>query len=105
VERHEAHAFLNNELPALHQALNDRQLHLERVSVDQGSPDAWSGTAAGGSGQQQSQNGSPQRSPYSFSGAHEQVSSALMNSTFADTTDVIDTRVTFDSDGRLSVRA
>jgi hypothetical protein len=73
--------------------------------VDQGSPLGWSGTAADGSGQQQSQNGSQQRSLYSGSAAREQASIALMNSTFADTTDVTDTRVAFDSAGRLSVRA
>jgi flagellar hook-length control protein FliK len=105
VERHETHAFLNNDLPALHQALNDRQLQLEKVSVDHGSAVGWSGAAAGGSGQQQSQNGSQQRSLYSGSAAREQASIALMNSTFADTTDTTDTRVAFDSDGRLSVRA
>jgi flagellar hook-length control protein FliK len=105
VERHEAHAFLNNDLPALHQALNDRQLRLEKVSVDQGSPLAWSGTAGDGSGQPQSQNGAQQRSLYSGSAAREQASSAALNSTFTDTTDATDARVTFDSNGRLSVRA
>ncbi len=104
VERHEAHAFLNNDLPALHQALNDRQLRLEKFSVDQGSP-LTSGAAADGSGQQQSQNGSQQRSLYSGSAAREQASIALMNSTFSDAADTTDTRVAFDSDGRLSVRA
>jgi flagellar hook-length control protein FliK len=104
VERHEARAFLNNDLPALHQALNDRQLFLEKVSVDQGSP-LTSGAAADGSGQQQSQNGSQQRSLYSGGVAREQASIALMNSTFSDAADTTDTRVAFDSDGRLSVRA
>jgi hypothetical protein len=104
VERHEAHAFLNNDLPALHQALSERQIRLEKISVDQGSPLA-SGTATDGSGQQQSQNGFQQRSLYSGGSARDQSSSALMNSTFTDTTDTTDIRVAFDSDGRLSVRA
>jgi flagellar hook-length control protein FliK len=104
VERRDAHAFLNDDLPALHQALSERQLRLESVSVTQGSPFAGSATADG-SGQQHSQSGPQQRSFYSGSAAREQTSNASVHSTFADTADATDTRIAFDSNGRLSVRA
>jgi flagellar hook-length control protein FliK len=101
VERHEAHAFLTSDLPALHQALNDRQLRPENISVSQGSFPSGGGISDGAA-RQHSQGGSPQRSFYSGGTPPAPFSGALDGSTFADATD---TRAAFDSNGRLSVRA
>jgi flagellar hook-length control protein FliK len=101
VERHDAHAFLTSDLPALHQALNDRQLRPENISVSQGSSHTGAGIGDG-TGRQHPQDRSPQRSFYSGGTPLAAFSGAQDGSMFADITD---TRTAFDSSGRLSVQA
>lgn len=99
VERHDAHALIASELPALHQALNDRQLRVADLSVFQGS--IHSGIASGnGQASQQRDTGSPR--------AARQEWAAESNSPlpdFSTATESGDAATLFDSNGRLSVRA
>jgi flagellar hook-length control protein FliK len=100
VERHEAHAALAGDLPALHQALSDRQLRLETLSLAQGSPHSGAGIGEG-SGRQQQQGPAAQRpgpsggAAASFLGAAETTAPPEESAT----------RTAFDSHGRLSVQA
>ncbi len=100
VERRDAHAVLSSDLPALHQALNDRQLRLEGISVSQAS---FAGGAAisDGTGRQHPQDGTPQR-PFAAGSRFAPVSKAPESLGF---TEPSDARTAFDSHGRLSVRA
>jgi flagellar hook-length control protein FliK len=99
VERHEAHAALASELPALHQALNERQLRLESVSVSQGSAHLGAGD---GAARQQPQGSGSQHSAYTG-----QAAAPLAGA--AETADLPDEpaqpNTAFDSQGRLSVQA
>ena len=100
VERHDVHTLLTNDLPTLHQALNDRQLRLENFSLFHGSSHSGAGIGDS-SGRQQSQDGTPQRSSHSSGTAAPFLGTAesIMNS------EASETRTAFDSNGRLSVQA
>lgn len=100
VERHDAHAMLANDLPSLHQALSDRQLRVENVTVFQGS--LHSGTAAGDSGGPgQQRDMTPQRlSHTNWTSAGSSTPTETVPSIEAPEAYTI-----FDSNGRLSVRA
>jgi flagellar hook-length control protein FliK len=95
VERHDTHAALSGDLPALHQALNERHLRLETFSLQQGLSADASGSNAY-AGRQQAQQGS----------SHPNASSGAPPLPFdtAETTPGA-SRTVFDSQGRLSVRA
>ena len=100
VERRDAHAVLSSDLPALHQALNDRQLRLEGISVSQAS--FAGGTAiSDGTGRQHPQDGTPQH-PFSAGSRFAPDSKAPES---LGSTEPSDARTAFDSHGRLSVRA
>jgi hypothetical protein len=99
VERHEAHAVLASELPALHQGLADRQLRIENITLFQGS----FGSAAAGDGGAASQQRDAAaqhstKSPWATSDSSgiPQVIPGVWTS---------ESRMIFDSNGRLSVRA
>jgi hypothetical protein len=99
VERHDAHTLLSSDLPTLHQALNDRQLRLESVSLFQGSLPG--GPEIGGEAlRDQQQRGAPQR-PWQGEAASapfpEGESMAVVESP--------ESHTAFDLHGRLSVRA
>jgi hypothetical protein len=101
VERHDAHAALANDLPALHQALSERQLRVENLSLQQGSAHAGPGIGDGAA-RHQNQGGTPSR-PSPFGGAGTGFLGAAQN---AGTTDTSPENYTaFDSNGRLSVQA
>jgi hypothetical protein len=101
VERHDAHVALTSDLPALHQALTERQLRVETVSLQQGSAHAGPGVGEGAA-RQQNQGGTPSR-PSPFGEAGTGFLGAAQN---AGTTDTSPENYTaFDSNGRLSVQA
>jgi hypothetical protein len=101
VERHDAHAALANDLPALHQALSERQLRVENVSLQQGS--AHGGPGIGdGAARQQHQGGPPAR-PSAFGGAAAGFSGAAQDAGTTETSP--ENHTSFDSNGRLSVQA
>jgi flagellar hook-length control protein FliK len=101
VERHDAHAALANDLPALHQALSERQLRVENVSLQQGS--AHAGPSLGdGAARQQHQGGTPPR-PSPFGSADTGFLGAAQNTGTAETS--AENYTAFDSNGRLSVQA
>jgi len=99
VERHDAHAMIASELPALHQALHDRQLRVGDLSVFQGS--VHSGGSSGDGRPSQHRQTASQRSA-APEWATEQ-SSALPE--IAAFSEGHDTGTPFDVNGRLSVRA
>jgi flagellar hook-length control protein FliK len=101
VERHDAHAALANDLPALHQALSERQLRVENVFLQQGSAHAGSGIGDGAARQQQ-QGGTPPR-PSASGGTAANFLGAAQNTAPAETS--TENYTAFDSNGRLSVQA
>jgi len=93
VEKKEAHAALAVELPALQQALSDKNLHVEHVWLTQS---ALSSTT-GDSGQKASPQQEHRQSQRGFHGQPD--SSPFVSPTF-----ISDTNSIFDSSGHLSVR-
>jgi flagellar hook-length control protein FliK len=100
IERHDAHALLSSDLPSLHQALSDRQLRVESVSLFQSSPHAGAGVGDG-AGRQQNPDGTPQRSSH----CGETVAPPWGATENTPASDASETRSAFDSNGRLSVQA
>jgi flagellar hook-length control protein FliK len=101
VEHHDVHAMLTSDLPALHQALAERQLRVENLSVNQSYFSADAGIGGSKSGQQQPQDGA---APGAIPAGETQTRfSAEMN--FPGNADSSESRGAFDSQGRLSVRA
>ena len=100
VERHDAHAALASDLPALHQALNERQLRVQNLALFQGSPLAGSGIGDG-TGRQQNQDAASARPAPSGSAAAPFLGAADGTGDF----EAPETRTAFDSNGRLSVQA
>lgn len=100
VEHHDLHAMLSNDLPALHQALSERQLRVANLSVHQAFSSGDAGIG-GGKGQQHPQDGTAQRAT-PFMQSSPEFSAPLNFSTSADSSE---SRDAFDSQGRLSVRA
>ncbi len=100
VERHDAHAALTSDLPALHQALSERQLCLENVSLQQGSAHGGPGIGDGAARQQQGGT-SPRPSP--SGGAAAGFLGAAQNTGAAEASP--ENYTAFDSNGRLSVQA
>jgi flagellar hook-length control protein FliK len=100
VERPGAHAALASDLPALRQALSERQLRVENLALFQGSPQAGAGIG-GGTGRQQHQDGASARpapaasAPTPFAGAADGPGDF----------EAPETRTAFDTNGRLSVQA
>lgn len=99
VERHDAHAAISSDLPALHQALHDRQLRLGDVSVVQGS--LHSGASAGDGRPSQHRESTSQR-PTAPGWTAAQNSTMPEIAAFTESQDA---GQLFDSNGRLSVRA
>jgi len=99
VERHDAHAMIASELPALHQALNDRQLRVGDLSVFQGSVHSDGGT---GDGRPSQQREAAQQSPATTTWAAEENSTLPEIAALSESSD---SGTLFDSNGRLSVRA
>lgn len=100
VEHHDLHAMLSNDLPALHQALSERQLRVTNLSVHQAFSSGDAGIG-GGKGQQQPQDGTAQRAT-PFMQSSPEFSAPL---SFSTSPDPSESRGAFDSQGRLSVRA
>jgi flagellar hook-length control protein FliK len=103
VERREAHAALSGDLPALHQALSQRQLRLDNISLSQGSPPSGAGIGQGeGSGRQQHGAASRQSAdagPAAPLGEHlAEIEGPAAGLAF-------EAPSAFDSQGRLSVQA
>jgi len=98
VEKRDAHAALAVELPALRQALSEKHLSVEQVSLVQGSL-----TAPGGDrgSQPQQQNGGRG----SQSGPSTQERARESSQTFSGPQTTFETNGIFDSQGRLSVLA
>ena len=99
VERHDAHAAIASELPALHQALHERQLRVGDVSVFQG-PINSGGAAADGRASQHRESASQR--PQTAESAGTQGSALPEISAFSESSDAGNV---FDTNGRLSVRA
>ena len=99
VEKHDTQLMLSNALPNLHQALSDRSLRLEHITVKQGLSDMSAQT----SHSNQDGRSSPSRSESSTvrvtSGGGSAGGSAFFGAGFSGETGV------FDTDGRLNVRA
>ncbi len=70
VEHHDAQMFLANELPALHNALIEKNLHVDSLSVTQGMP----GSTAGGPGSDTGQRGFSQAHPKAIYTTRDEVS-------------------------------
>ena len=99
VERHDAHAAIVGDLPALHQALHDRQLRVGDLSVYQGS--LHSGGATGDGRPSQHRETTSQR-PATASWTSEQTATPPEIAAFSESHD---SGTLFDSNGRLSVQA
>jgi Flagellar hook-length control protein FliK len=99
VERHDAHAAIVGDLPALHQALHDRQLRVGDLSVYQGS--LHSGGATGDGRPSQHRETTSQR-PATAGWTSEQTATPPEIAAFSDSHD---SGTLFDSNGRLSVQA
>lgn len=99
VERHDAHAAISSDLPALHQALHDRQLRVGDVSVFQSS--LHSGGATGDGRPSQHRETASQR-PAATQWTAGQNSTLPDIAAFGESHDA---GTLFDSNGRLSVRA
>jgi len=97
VERHDVRAMLSNDLASLHQALGDKQLRLENVSLQQTPLDSqgWNGGNSG-EGSQQGKRNSSGRS----AGLDTNVATAGNETSSAG-----EQATVFNSQGRLSVRA
>lgn len=104
VDRHDVHALLASDLPSLHQALGDRQLRFDSISL-QHSTLLGAGAGAGdNAARQQSQQGGSSPTPFqgdSLAGASI-AAPPMLN---WETTTIAEARPIFDSQGRLSVRA
>jgi flagellar hook-length control protein FliK len=100
VEHHDVHALLASDLPALHQAFNDRQLRLDNVTLFHGSLPSGGG-AGQGSARGQAEG---QASPGSFrgGGAAAPLMGTDKRSPVAETSEI---HAAWDSLGRFSVRA
>jgi len=98
VEKRDAHAALAVELPALQQALSEKQLRVEQLSLLQGAPHSTAGNA-GSQSQAQQGHRSPQRSQSASSLQRLESSAAFVPA------GVLEAGGIFDSQGRLSVRA
>jgi flagellar hook-length control protein FliK len=104
VERHDVHALLSSDLPALHQALGERQLRLENISLQQAPLSHSGGTGPGDSAaRQQSQDGAPARALSSTAATTGFPASPAANG--YETPAASGSAPIFDSQGRLSVRA
>jgi flagellar hook-length control protein FliK len=104
VDRHDVHALLASDLPALHQALGDRQLRLDSISL-QHSALLGAGTAFGdNAARQQSQQGSSWQTPFQ---GESQAGVSLPATPMLnwEAPGFAEARPIFDSQGRLSVRA
>ena len=99
VERHDAHAVIAGDLPALHQALHDRQLRVGDLSVYQGS--LHSGGATGDGRPSQHRETTSQR-PATAGWTSEQTATPPEIAAFSESHD---SGTLFDSNGRLSVQA
>jgi hypothetical protein len=99
VEKHDAHAALAVELPALQQALSDKQLRVDQVALTQGSLSSTAGDT--GANTQHNQRGTPQplQTPQSNSFWNE--SRAITTATWF----VPEQTGIFTAQGRLSVQA
>jgi flagellar hook-length control protein FliK len=103
VDRHDVHAALASDLPALHQALTERHFRVENVSLSQGPIHSGnSGSARGDDGRQTQQRNSNSQNGPSSRWAGEN-SAAPFDAVPGAT--IPDVNVIFDSNGRLSVRA
>lgn len=101
VERHDAHSALANDLPALHQALSERQLRVENLSLQQGSAHAGPGVGDGAA-RHQNQGGTPSR-PSLSGGEGTGFLGAAQNTGTTEASP--ENHTAFDSNGRLSVQA
>jgi flagellar hook-length control protein FliK len=103
VDRHDVHAALASDLPALHQALTERQFRVENVSLSQGPIHSGnSGNAGGDFGRQTQQRNSNGQNGSNSRWAGENSAASFDAVPGASIPDV---NVIFDSNGRLSVRA
>jgi len=100
VEKRDAHTALAMELPALQQALSDKQLRVEQISLLHGSLPAAGGDTAAQHSPGQNQGG--QRPPQNFPSAPP---SAGASGFYAATGFSADVGEIFDAQGRLSVLA
>jgi flagellar hook-length control protein FliK len=94
VERRDAHAALAVELPALQQALSDKELRIEQVTLSHGSFSSTAGDASGST--KQDEHSAPQAASRPWSMDAGRISSVFGTSQQSGI---------FDSHGRLSVRA
>ena len=98
VEKRDAHAALAVELPALQQALSEKQLRVEQLLLLQGAPHSTAGDA-----------GAQSQTPQGDRGTQRQQTSAPLlqgeSSAFPFPGGIFETHGIFDSQGRLSVRA
>jgi len=98
VEKRDAHAALAVELPALRQALSDKQLRVDQVELTQGALHSTAGDAGGNTPQGQRGMNQPQRANVGWSNSAGQTPPAA--AWF-----VPETTGIFDTQGRLSVQA
>ncbi|MGB2643758.1 MAG: flagellar hook-length control protein FliK [Candidatus Acidiferrum sp.] len=99
VEKHDAHAALAVELPALQQSLSDKQLRVGQVALTQGSLSSTAGDA--GANAQQNQRGTPQSSPASPTASFWTEARSLSTAAWF----VSEQVGAFNAQGRLSVQA
>lgn len=100
VDRHDTHAMISGALPALHEALTERQLRVSEVSVFQNSHQQANGALGDGRTSQQRDLGQQRSAANPWTA--EQTESAPEIATLADGSV---SSSFFDSNGRLSVRA
>lgn len=101
VERHDAHAVISNDLYALHQALEERQLRVGNVTVVQNGSITSDTTANDGERPRQQRSANP---PVPFEGNSNSGQPAVPSAA-VETVESLAMRMIFDSQGRLSVRA
>jgi len=101
VERHDAHAVISNDLYALHQALEERQLRVGNVTIVQHGSITSDTTANDGERPRQQRGTNP---PVPFDGDSNGGQPAV-SSAAVETVESLAMRMIFDSQGRLSVRA
>ena len=99
VEKRDAHAALAVELPALQQALSDKQLRVDQVTLLHGSLHSTSGDA-GAAGREQEQRQTPSGGATPWSGGTPGSRSLIQGSFYG-----AESAGIFDSQGRLSVHA
>jgi trimeric autotransporter adhesin len=100
VDRHDAHAMISSTLPTLHEALTERQLRVSEVSVFQNSQQQASSAPGDGRTAQQRDPGQQRSAANPWTA--EQTASLPDAAIFGDSSSAASS---FDSNGRLSVRA